>query len=287
MGKLRDRMREDLILKAYSPHTQEGYLRCAQQFAKHHMRPPEEMGEREIRDFLFHLAQERKVSAFTQDQYVNALKFLYSVTLKRPEVVKDIPHPKRPKVLPVILSPEEVLSFFERVRSVKYKAIIATAYAAGLRISEACALRITDIDSQRMRIHIRLGKGKKDRYVMLGESLLALLREYYKAARPEGEYLFPGQKPGTHLSTASVSRVVWRVNREAGFSKKATMHTFRHCFATHLMEAGTDIRVLQVLLGHSSIKTTLRYTHITDRLIGKLASPLDMCSKHPLERGGG
>jgi integrase/recombinase XerD len=276
MGKLRDRMREDLILKAYSPHTQDGYLRCVRQFAKHYMRPPEEMGEREIRDFLFHLAKERKVSPFTQDQYVNALKFLYSVTLKRPEVVKDIPHPKRPKVLPVILSQEEVLSFFERVRSVKYKAIIATAYAAGLRISEVCALRITDIDSKRMRIHIRLGKGKKDRYVMLGESLLVLLRDYFKTARPEGEYLFPGQKPGTHLTTASVSRVVWRVNREAGFSKKATMHTFRHCFATHLMEAGTDIRVLQVLLGHSSIKTTLRYTHITDRLIGKLTSPLDM-----------
>ena len=201
MGKLRDRMREDLVLKAYSHHTQDGYLRCVRQFAKHYMRPPEEMGEREIRGFLFHLAQERKVSAFTQDQYVNALKFLYSVTLKRPEEVKDIPHPKRPKVLPVILSQEEVVSFFERVRSAKYKAIIATAYAAGLRISEACALRITDIDSQRMRIHIRLGKGKKDRYVMLGESLLALLREYYKAARPEGEYLFPGQKPGTHLST--------------------------------------------------------------------------------------
>jgi site-specific recombinase XerD len=127
-----------------------------------------------------------------------------------------------------------------------------------------------------MRIHIRLGKGKRDRYVMLGESLLTLLREYFKATRPKGEYLFPGQKPGTHLTTASVSRVVWRVNQEAGFPKKATMHTFRHCFATHLMEAGTDIRVLQVLLGHSSIKTTLRYTHITDRLIGKLASPLDM-----------
>jgi integrase/recombinase XerD len=276
MGKLRDRMREDLILKAYSPHTQDGYLRCVRQFAKHYMRPPEEMGEREIREFLFHLAQERKVSAFTQDQYVNALKFLYSVTLKRPEEVKDIPHPKRPKVLPVILSQEEVVSFFERVRSAKYKAIIATAYAAGLRISEVCALRITDIDSKRMRIHIRSGKGKKDRYVMLGESLLVLLREYFKAVRPKGEYLFPGQKPGTHLSTAAVSRVVWRVNREAGFSKKATMHTFRHCFATHLMEAGTDIRVLQVLLGHRSIKTTLRYTHITDRLIGKLTSPLDM-----------
>lgn len=278
MGKLRDRMREDLILKAYSPHTQDGYLRCAQQFAKYHMRSPEEMGEKEIREFLFHLTK-RKVSPFTQDQYVNAIKFLYSVTLKRPEAVKDIPHPKRPKVLPVILSPEEVLSFFETIRSVKYKAIIATAYAAGLRISEVCALRINDIDSKRMRIHIRSGKGKRDRYVMLGESLLALLREYFKAARPKGEYLFPGRKPGSHLSTAAVSLVVRRINKKSGLSKKATMHTFRHCFATHLMEAGTDIRILQVLLGHSSIKTTLGYTHITDRLVGNLTSPLDMI--HP------
>jgi len=275
MGKLRDRMRQDLILKAYSPHTLDGYLRCVQQFAKYHMRSPDEMGEREIRDFLFHLAK-RKVSPFTQDQYVNAIKFLYSVTLKRPEVVKDIPHPKRPKVLPVILSQDEVLSFFESIRSVKYKAIVATAYAAGLRISEVCALRITDIDSKRMRIHVRSGKGKRDRYVMLGESLLTLLREYFKAARPKGEYLFPGRKPGTHLSTAAVSLVVRRINKKSGLSKKATMHTFRHCFATHLMEAGTDIRILQVLLGHSSIKTTLHYTHITDRLVGKLASPLDM-----------
>ncbi|MGO9020358.1 MAG: site-specific tyrosine recombinase/integron integrase [Syntrophobacteraceae bacterium] len=275
MGKLHDRMREDLVLKGYSHNTQDGYLRCARTFTRHFMRSPEDMGEQEIREFLFHLAK-RKVSPFTQDQYVNAIKFLYSVTLKRPEVVKDIPHPKRPKVLPVILSQEEVLSFFEKIRSIKYKAIVATAYAAGLRISEVCALRINDIDSKRMRIHIRCGKGKKDRYVMLGESLLALLREYFKTARPKGDYLFPGQKPGTHLSTATVSLVVRRVNKNAGLSKKATMHTFRHCFATHLMEAGTDIRILQVLLGHSSIKTTLRYTHITDRLIGKLASPLDM-----------
>ncbi len=275
MGKLYERMREDLILKGYSPHTRSGYLRCALNFAGHFMRSPEEMGEQEIREFLLHLAK-RKVSPFTQDQYVNAIKFLYSVTLKRPEVVKNIPHPKRPKVLPVILSQEEVLSFFEKIRSVKYKAIIATAYAAGLRISEVCALRINDIDSKRMRIHIRSGKGKKDRYVMLGESLLALLREYFKTARPKGEYLFPGQKAGTHLSTATVSLVVRRVNKNSGLSKKATMHTFRHCFATHLMEAGTDIRVLQVLLGHSSIKTTLHYTHITDRFVGKLVSPLDM-----------
>jgi integrase/recombinase XerD len=276
MGKLRDKMQEDLILKAYSPHTQEAYLRCAGHFARHFMRSPEEMGEQEIRDFLLHLVRDRKASPFTQDMYVNAIKFLYTVTLKRAEVVKDISHPKRPTKLPVILSPEEVLCVFQKVRSVKYKALIATAYAAGLRISEACALRISAIDSKRMRIHIRSGKGQKDRYVMLGESLLALLREYYKAARPKGEYLFPGRRPGCHLSTDSVSLVLRRIIGQAGFSKKITMHTFRHCFATHLMEAGTDIRILQVLLGHSSIRTTLRYTHITDRLVQKLVSPLDL-----------
>jgi site-specific recombinase XerD len=208
--------------------------------------------------------------------YVNALKFLYTVTLKRPEVVKDISHPKRPHTLPVILSPEEVVRIFEAIRSVKYKAIIATAYAAGLRVSEVCGLRIADIDSLRRRIHVRSGKGKKDRYVMLGESLLALLRQYYQAARPKGEYLFPGQKPQRHITTTAVNKVLRQVIAETGLSKRVTMHTLRHCFATHLLEAGTDIRILQVLLGHSSIRTTLRYTPITDRLVQKLVSPLDI-----------
>jgi len=276
MGKLHDQMREDLLLKAYSPHTQNSYLRCARHFAGHYMRSPQDMGEKEVRDFLLHLIRDRKASPATQDMYVNALKFLYTITLKRPEVVKDISHPKRPQTLPVILSPEEVLRIFEAIRSVKYKAIIATAYAAGLRVSEVCGLRIADIDSQRMRIHVRAGKGKKDRYVMLGESLLALLRQYYQAARPKGEYLFPGQKPQRHLTTTAVNKVLRQVIAATGLSKRVTMHTLRHCFATHLLEAGTDIRILQVLLGHSSIRTTLRYTHITDRLVQKLVSPLDL-----------
>ena len=279
MGKLHDQMEGDLILKAYSPHTKRAYLRGVQQFVRHYMRSPEEMGETEVRNFLLYLVRDRQASPATQDMYVNALKFLYAVTLKRPEVVKDIPHPKRPKTLPVILSPEEVLRVFAAIRAVKYKAIIATAYAAGLRISEVCALQVSDIDSQRMRIHVRSGKGKKDRYVMLGESLLALLRQYYQAVRPPGGYLFPGQKLQQHISTTAVSLVLRKVIRETGLSKKVTMHTLRHCFATHLLEAGTDIRILQVLLGHSSIRTTLRYTHITDRLIQKLVSPLDMI--HP------
>ena len=276
MGKLHDQMEGDLILKAYSPHTQKAYLRGARHFARHYMRSPQEMGEQEVRDFLLHLVRDRNASPATQDMYVNALKFLYAVTLKRPEVVKDLSHPKRPKTLPVILSPAEVLRVFAAIHSVKYKAIIAIAYAGGLRISEVCSLSVSNIDSQRMRIHIRSGKGKKDRYVMLGERLLTLLRQYYQAVRPQGKYLFPGQKPHSHISTSSVSRVLQKVIQETGLSKKVTMHTLRHCFATHLLEAGTDIRILQVLLGHSSILTTLRYTHITDRLVQKLVSPLDM-----------
>ncbi len=276
MGKLHDRMQEDLLLKGYSLHTQRAYLRCARYFASHYMRSPEEMGEQEIRTFLLHLVRDRKASPATLSMYINALKFLYNVTLKRPEAVKGISYPKRPKTLPVILSPEEVRRVFEAIRSVKYKAIIAAAYAAGLRISEVCGLRIADIDSQRRRIHIRSGKGKKDRYVMLGESLLSLLRQYYQKVRPQGEYLFPGQKPQRHITPTAVRQVLRKVIRETGLAKKVTMHTLRHCFATHLMEAGTDIRILQVLLGHSSIRTTLRYTHITDRLVQKLVSPLDL-----------
>ncbi len=200
MGKLHDRMKEDLLLKAYSPHTQSAYRRCARHFASHCMRSPQEMGEQKIRGFLLHLVRDRKASPATLDMCVNALKFLYNITLKRPELVKDLSHPKRPKTLPVILSPAEVLRIFAAIRSLKYKAIIAAAYAAGLRISEVCGLRIADIDSQRMRIHSRSGKGQKDRSVMLGESPLALLRQYYQAARPQGEYLFPGPEPQRHIT---------------------------------------------------------------------------------------
>jgi len=281
MGKLHDRMQEDLLLKAYSPHTQRAYLGCARHFARHYLRSPEEMGEQEIRGFLLHLVRERQASPATLSMYVNALKSLYNVTLKRPEAVKGISHPKRPKTLPVILSPEEVLRILAAVRSVKHKAIVATAYAAGLRISEVCGLRLADIDSQRMRIHVRSGKGKKDRYVMLGESLLALLRQYYRKARPPGEYLFPGYKPQRPICTNAVRQVLRKVIRETGLAKKVTMHTLRHCFATPLLEAGTDTRILQILLGHSSIRTTLRYTHITDRLVQNLVSPLDMIHPAP------
>src|SRR3974377_55434 len=161
MGKLHDRMQEDLLLKAYSPHTQRAYLCCARHFANHYLRSPEEMGEHEIRGFLLHLVRDRKASPATLGMYVNALKFLYTITLKRPEAVKGISHPKRPKTLPIILSPEEVLRVLAAISSVKYKAIIATAYAAGLRISEVCGLRLADIDSQRCASMSARGRGKR------------------------------------------------------------------------------------------------------------------------------
>ncbi len=275
MGKLRDRMKADLSLKGYSPHTQRAYLRCAGEFARHFMRSPSDMGEEELRAFLLHLVEEQKVSPAVQGIYLSALKFLYRITLKRPEVVENIPYPKRPKTLPDVLSKEEVLTIFEAIDSLKYKAIIATAYGAGLRISEVCSLRITDIDSKRMLIHIHSGKGKKDRYVMLGEILLELLRHYYRIVRPKGGYLFPGQKPHRPITTTSVSQVMQKVVRKVGLSKRITMDTMRHCFATHLLEAGCDLRVIQALLGHASIRTTVRYTHMTGRLLGHVCSPLD------------
>ena len=279
MGKLQEQMKADLFLKRYSPHTIRAYLHCIRNFAKYFMRPPAEMGETEVRQFMLHLAQDRKVSAFVQTMHVNALKFLYRITLRRPQVVERLPYPKRPKTLPKVLTMQEVLALFTAIKSAKYKAILAIAYGAGLRVSEVCALKPTDIDSQRMLIHVRRGKGNKDRYVLLGETMLTLLREYYKKARRKGDYLFPGQKPQNPLTPTAIRQVLKKVAAKAGLSKKITPHTLRHSFATHLLETGYDLRVVQALLGHTSIQTTQRYTHITDRLLSLTRSPLDLIQK--------
>jgi len=284
MGKFQEQMKTDLLLKRYSPHTTRAYLRCIRDFAKYFMRPPAEMGATEVRQFLLHLTQERKVSAGLQTMYVSALKFLYRITLRRPGVVEHLPYPKRPKTFPEVLTRQEVLSLFAAIKSTKYKALLATAYGAGLRISEVCTLKPTDIDSQRMLIHVRLGKGNKDRYVLLGETMLTLLREYYQTARRKGDYLFPGQKLHNPLCPNAVRMVLKKITRKAGLSKKITPHTLRHSFATHLLESGYNIRVIQALLGHASIRTTQQYTHITDRLLtdrllSLTRSPLDLIQK--------
>jgi site-specific recombinase XerD len=276
-------MKDNMLLRRYSPATIKQYLQNVGHFAQHFMRCPSEMGNQEVRAFLVYLAEEKKASAHVQYSHVCALKYLYVKTLQRPEVMEGVPYPKVPRPLPVVLSMEEVLAIFEAVRSIKYKAILAVAYSGGLRISEVCRLKVTDIDSQRMVIHVRGGKGSKDRYVSLGENTLALLREYYKAVHPdpESEYLFSGRHPGSHISTSGVSNAIRKVVRSAGLKKKATMHTLRHSFATHLLEAGYDLRLIQKLLGHSNIVTTIKYTHVTNRLIERSGSPLDRLIQPP------
>jgi site-specific recombinase XerD len=178
--------------------------------------------------------------------------------------------------LPDILTGEEVERIFQLIVSLKHRAILMTAYGAGLRISEACSLKTSDLDSKRMLIHVHKGKRSKDRYVMLSERLLDVLRTYWKIARPEGPFLFPGAIPGRSITTDAVQRVLHQVVVQCHFTKRVTPHSLRHCFATHLLETGTDIRVIQRLLGHASLQTTARYTKVTERHIGRTKSPLDL-----------
>ncbi len=276
MGKLRDQMIADLQLRNYASTTQQEYVRCAGNFVAHFRRSPEELGNHDIREFLLHLIRVQEVSPSVQKMYVAALKFLYTVTLNRPEEVERIPFPKIPDTLPDVLSHHEVFLLFEAIRSIKYRAIIVTAYAAGMRISEVCRLGQADIDSQRMLIHIRSAKGQKDRYVMLSERLLILLREYWRGSRPEGVYLFPGKKPDQPITAASVYRVFNAAVQAAGLTKDLTFHSLRHSFATHLLEEGPGLRVIQALLGHASIRTACRYTRVGADLIGRTKSPLDL-----------
>ena len=286
MGKLHEQMKADLTLKGYSEHTRGAYLRHLRRFAKHFMRSPAELGEEEIRAFLVHLVEEQKADPYVQKAYLSALKFFYRTTLSRPEVVANLPSPKLPKRLPVVLSREEVLAIFEAIPYIKHKAMVATTYGAGLRISEVCALRKSDIDSQRMQIRVRLGKGKKDRFALLSPMVLELLREYYRKVRPKGDWLFPGQNPKKHLTRGAIHHAFKKALGKVGIHKKASMHTLRHSFATHLLENGTDIRFVQVLLGHASIRSTVQYLHVSNAYISHIESPWDALQKGEEEQGG-
>lgn len=284
MGKLRDRMEADLRLRNLRPSTQECYLRCARKYAAYHMRSPAEMGTAEVRDFLVHLRDERHVSSSTIKAYVAALKFLYANTLNRPEVVQPWLLPRVEKKLPVVLSQQEVQSLLNSIESIKYRAVLMTAYGSGLRIGEVCRLQVCDVDSARMLLHIREGKGGRDRYALLSPVLLEILRTYWRAERPAGPYLFPGQQGNDHLSADAVRAVQHQVAKQCGLSKRATPHTLRHSFATHLLEGGTDIRIIQALLGHSSIRTTQIYTHVSPEYIRRVKSPLDTIQVKPQQR---
>lgn len=274
MGELKERMTRDLELRNLAAPTKREYLRCCSNFVRYHMKPPQKLGEPAIKEFLHRLL---KIGAGpeTVKMHVAGLKFLYGVTLNRPKVVERIPWPKVPHAKPDILSGTEVLALLKAIDSVVPAMVLTTAYAAGLRVSEACRLKVKDIDSKRGLIHVRLGKGGKDRYVMLSSTLLTLLRSYYAQAKPT-DWLFPGAKPRQPLSTDAVRKGLERATKALKLKKRITAHTLRHSFATHLLEAGTDIRVIQVLLGHASIRTTARYAQVSAQTIAAACSPLDL-----------
>jgi site-specific recombinase XerD len=234
------------------------------------------MGEKEIRDFLVHLRDEKKRHPSTIKTYVAALKFFYANTLGRPEVVRPWLTPAVPRKLPKILSGLEVEALLGAVQSIKYRAVLMTTYGAGLRIGEVCRLQVEDIDSGRMLLHIRDGKGGRDRYAMLSPRLLEVLRAYWKQERPPKPYLFSGKEAGTPVSAKSVRTVMRKAVEDCGIKRPVTPHILRHSFATHLLDAGTDIRTIQVLLGHRSIRTTQIYTQVSPRHIGRVKSPLDL-----------
>lgn len=279
MGQVRDRMIQEMHLRRLSPHTERAYLSAATEFVRFYRRPPAELGEAEVRAYLLHLVDEKKLSPSTHSVHLGALCFLYRHVLGKPEVVAAIPYPKRVRPLPNVLSGSEVERLLEALRSPKYKAILMCTYAAGLRIQECCDLKPGDIDSKRMQIKIRCGKGKRDRYVMLSDRLLNLLREYWKIARPEGPFLFPGMKPEKPINRRSVNRVLNKALAAAGIRRRITPHMLRHSFATHLLDLGTNLRTIQYLLGHSKVSTTAIYTHVSSELLARTKSPLDLVGK--------
>ncbi len=279
MTPLRQRMLEDMGIRNLAENTQLSYLQQISAFASYFGRSPEDLGPEQVRAYQVHLVEVRKLSPASVGIATSALRFLYKVTLKRDWAPEDIPMPKKPFKLPVILSREEVMRFLESVDSLKHRTILTTAYAAGLRVSEATHLRVTDIDSQRMVLRVDQGKGRKDRYVMLSPRLLEVLRAYWKVARPR-TWLFPGDVAGSADHHGMPSRpACQKAHRASGITKPITPHSLRHAFATHLLEAGTDVRTIQLLLGHRSLATTSRYLKVATSTVCATTSPLDLLPK--------
>lgn len=275
MPELYDRMALDLKLKNLAATTQKEYLRCCCGFVRFHMKSPRELGETAIKQYLGHL-QMRGAGPETLKMNVAGLKFLYGMTLDRPKVMARIPWPKVPHRKPDILSGGELEKVLAAVASVVPAMALMTAYGAGLRVSEVCRLRVEDIDGKRGLIHVRLGKGGKDRYVMLADRLLVALRAYWARVRPADGWLFPGRRKGTHLHPTAMNWALREAVKTAKLKKRVTAHTLRHSFATHLLELGTDIRIIQVLLGHASIRTTARYAQVSAKHLASVKSPLDL-----------
>jgi len=274
MGKLKEQMKMDLELKGYSPKTQAAYLGYMKNFARYFGRSPAKMGEKEIREYLYHLVTGKQVSTSSINGAYSALKFFYQTVLQGNWNIAKIPRTKVRKKLPIVLDGSEIKQLFAVTTNLKHRAILMITYSAGLRVSETAHLKVSSIDSKRMQLRIAQGKGNKDRYTLLSPVALDLLRDYWRQYRPFS-WLFPGRLPDRPISTRAIQKTFENAKRKAGIQKPATVHTLRHSFATHLLEAGTDIYRVQKLMGHTTPKTTTIYIHLRRQDLLKVVSPLD------------
>jgi len=273
VSPLRRRMIEDMTVRNLSPATQRSYVHAVTKFSRFFGRSPDRLDLEDVRTFQVHLVA-GGMSWPALNQTVCALRFFYGVTLGQANLPERIPHAREPRRLPVVLGADEVVRFLEAVAGLKHRAALTTAYAAGLRVSEVVSLKVANIDSSRMVIRIEQGKGAKDRYVMLSPQLLGILRSYWQLTRPV-HWLFSGRDADHPLHPTALHGACRSAQAAAGLDKRVTVHTLRHSFATHLLEGGTDIRIIQALLGHNNLQTTARYTQVATSTIGRTPSPLD------------
>ena len=278
---LRQRMIEDMTARRFKEKVQKDYVRHVRTFTEFLGRSPDTATSEDLRRFQLHMAQQQ-IGAPTINAAIAALRFFFAVTLERPDVVRPLRVVNEPRRAPVVLSPEEVARLLQAAPGLKYKAALSVAYGAGLRVSEVAHLKVSDIDSQRMTLRVEQGKGQRDRYVMLSAHLLQLLREWWRVARPQ-VWLFPGQNPINPVTARQLNRAVAAAKDLAGISKRVSPHTLRHSFATHLLEQGVDIRVIQVLLGHAKLETTALYTRVAIATVRDIKSPLDRLGVDPGE----
>ncbi len=281
MSPLRKQMEADMAVRGLAYRTRETYVESVAKFAKFYGRSPDQITEPESQSYLLHLLEERKLAHSSCNVVASALQFFYRVTLKRRETEFCLPRPRVPSRLPQILSREEVAALFENTANLKHRAFLMTTYGGGLRLLEACHLKVADIDSDRMTLRVEQGKGAKDRYTLLSPRLLNELRRYWMACRPK-LWLFPSSRDADHpMNPHSAQRIFYAAKDRAGITKAGGIHALRHAFATHLLEAGMDVHTIQRLMGHGSLSTTARYFHLAQKHLSGTASPLDL-----LERPG-
>ena len=275
MGELRTRMIDAMQLRRFSPRTQESYLAAVAGLAKHYRQPPDQLDAEKIQAYLLHLTVERCLSWSSCNVAVSGLRFFYQQTLGWDALRLPIPPRRKPSKLPEILSHQELERLFASAHLPKHRVLLMTTYAAGLRLSEVVALKLSDLDSQRMMIRVEQGKGQKDRYTLFSPKLLEELRLYWKVYRPT-HYVFPSKDPLRAIDPGHVQKIYYQAKAKAGIQKGLGIHTLRHCFATHLLEAGVDLRTIQMLMGHTSITTTMRYLQVRRQHLDAHARQFDL-----------